>query len=148
MLRPWNLKNQFSTRANLARGTLVAVMIVVIPVALRAPAMFVFIPPAMPATPASFARFMQLMASLVRLAAVATVMLDGFMKTVIGLGDAPLTIVVIGAQTWGAGEEQESRKRGAGDGDFCHARYSGLKFVPHPFSSVFEMRPRAGLREA
>jgi hypothetical protein len=117
-------ESQFCESANLAWGVFAVLLVVVavVPVALGAPAMFVFIPPAMPATPAGFARFMQLMASLGRLAAVATVILDGFMKTVIGLGDAPLTIVVIGAQAWGAGEEQESRKRGAGDGDFCHAK--------------------------
>ncbi len=100
----------------------VTIVIVVVPIALRAPTVSVFIPPAMPATPAGFARFMQLMASLVRLAAVATVMLDGFMKTVIGLGDAPLTVVVIGAQAWSAGEEQDARKGGAGNRDFCHAK--------------------------
>ena len=101
---------------------MIAVTIVVVPIAVGVPTMLVLIPPAMGAVPAIVARFVQFMPRMIRLFAFAAVMLDGFMKTVIGLGDAPLTIVVIGAQTWGAGEEQESRKRGAGDGDFCHAK--------------------------
>ena len=87
---------------------IVPVVIVVIPVALGAPTVTVFIPPAMIAGVAILASFVQLMASVFGLAALASMMLDGFMEAMIRFGDAPLAIV-IGAQTRSAGEEQESR---------------------------------------
>jgi hypothetical protein len=48
------------------------------------------------------------MASLLSLAAVATMVFNGFMETMIRPGNALLAII-IGAQTRSAGEEQESR---------------------------------------
>jgi len=87
----------------------VMVVIVVVPIVLGVPTMLVFIPPAMGAVPAIVTRFVQFVPSLISLFAFATVTLDGFMKTVIGPADAPLTIVVIGAQTRRAGEEQKAR---------------------------------------
>jgi|ERR1700682_4901122 len=65
--------------ADLARRmfAVLAIVIVIIPVAVGAPTMLVFIPPAVRAAPATLTRFVQLMASFVRLAAVASMMLDG-----------------------------------------------------------------------
>ncbi len=71
--------------------------------------MLVFVPPAVIAVPAILARFVQFMTRVIGLAAVAAMIFDGFMKTMIGLGDAPLAIFVR-SQTWGASEEQETRK--------------------------------------
>ena len=87
---------------------IVLVVIVVVPIAVGAPTVTVFIPPAMIAGVAILASFVQLMASVVGLAALAPVMLNGFMKAMIRFGDTPLAIV-IGAQRRSAGEEQESR---------------------------------------
>jgi len=92
----------------------VVVVIVIVPIMVGVPTMLVFIPPAMGAVPAILARFVQFVPSLISLFAFAAVALDGFMKTVIGPADAPLTFVVIGAQTRCAGEEQKARQRGAG----------------------------------
>ena len=88
---------------------IVAVVIVVIPVAVGAPPMPVFIPPTMTAAPAIFASFVQLLASVIRLPAVTAMMLDSFVKTMIGFRDTALATIVIGAQTRCADEEQESR---------------------------------------
>jgi hypothetical protein len=95
---------------------IITIVIVVVPVALGAPTMTIFIPPAMIAAPAIFARFAQVMARSLGLFAIAAMMLDGFVKTMIRFGNALLAIVVGGAQTWSAAE-QESRKRRTGQRD-------------------------------
>jgi hypothetical protein len=77
-----------------SRIGLVAVVIVVVPIAIRAPAMAVFIPPAMAVFPTPGARLGKLMAILRGLRAVPTMMLGGFMELVIRAGDAPLAVVV------------------------------------------------------
>ena len=56
--------------------------------------MSVFIPPTVAAVPAILARFTQLRARMVGLAALASMMLDGFMEAMIRFGDAPLAIVI------------------------------------------------------
>ena len=82
-------------------------VIVVVPIMLGAPAMAVFIPPAMAVFPAPGTRFGKLMAILGGLRAVPTMMLGGFMEFVIGAGDAPLAVVVR-AQRGRAREEERS----------------------------------------
>jgi hypothetical protein len=124
--------------ADLVRRTIViAVMIVVVvvPVAIGMPTMLVFIPPAMSAVPAIFAGLVQFMASVVRLPALTPMTLDGFVKMMIGPRNAPLASVVIGAQTRSAGEEQESRQRGAGQHYFSDGENSRQKFGLHPVVS-------------
>jgi hypothetical protein len=124
--------------ADLVRRTIViAVMIVVVvvPVAIGMPTMLVFIPPTMSAAPAIFARFVQFAPSLIRLFAFAPMTLDRFMKMMIRPADAALAIVVIGAQTRSAGEEQESRQRGAGQHYFSDGENSRQKFGLHPVVS-------------
>jgi hypothetical protein len=115
----------------------VTIVVVVVPVALGMPAVSVFIPPAMSAAPAIFARFVQFVPSLIGLFAFAAVMLDGFMKTMIGPGDALLAIVVIGAQTRSAGEEQKPRQRSAGQHYFSDGENSRQQFGLHPVSPLF-----------
>jgi hypothetical protein len=73
---------------------IVLVVIVIVPIAIFAPAMAVFIPPAMVAVVAFLASFVQVVASGFGLAALASMMLDGFMKTVICAGDTLLAIVI------------------------------------------------------
>ena len=77
----------------------VAVMIVVavVPIAVGVPTVPVFVPPTVKVRKAILARFVQLMASGVRLLTLTPMMFDGFMKTMIGPGDAFLAIVVIAA---------------------------------------------------
>jgi hypothetical protein len=91
----------------------VVIVVVIIKVVLGAPAMPVFIPPTVTVGPAVLACFVQLMTSVVRLPALSAMMLDGFMKTMIGLRDTSLAIVV-SAQTRCAGEQQESSQRSTG----------------------------------
>jgi hypothetical protein len=74
---------------------LVAIVIVVIPIAIGMPPVAVFIPPAMVFIPAAFPRFVQFVARAVRLPAVPAVMLDGLVQFVVCLGDAPLAAVVV-----------------------------------------------------
>jgi hypothetical protein len=87
-----------------SRIGLVAVVIVVVPIAIRTPTVAVFIPPAMAVLPTPGARFGKLMAILRGLRAIPTMMLGGFMEFVIRMGDAPLAIVVVRAQRSGARE--------------------------------------------
>lgn|SRR5579864_923615 len=94
----------------------IVIVVAVIPIVLGAPAMTVFIPPPMPVSPAILARFVQFMTSVVRLLALSPMMLDGFMKTMIGPRDTPLAIILIRAQTRSAGEQQEPGQRSAGQG--------------------------------
>jgi len=85
----------------------VTVVIVVIPIAIGAPAVAVFIPPAMAVFPTPGARFSELMAILCSLRTIPTMMLGGFVEFVIRTGDAPLAVVVR-AQWAGAREEKRS----------------------------------------
>jgi hypothetical protein len=102
--------------------------------------MRVFIPPAMSAAPAILARLMQLGTRMIRLPAISTMMLYRLMKTMIGLGDTPLAIVIIGAQAGRTGKKQESRQRRTRQHDFPQPKYFGLKICLHPFLLYFEVR--------
>jgi hypothetical protein len=90
---------------------IVAIVIVVIPVAVRAPTVAVLIPPTAIAVVAILARFAQLVPRFFCLPAVTAMVFYRFMKTMIRFRDTPLAIVVIGAQSRCAGEEQKSRQR-------------------------------------
>jgi hypothetical protein len=119
---------------------MIAVVIVVVPVAIGMPTMLVFIPPTMSAAPAIFARFVQFAPSLIRLFAFAPMTLDGFMKMMIRPRNAPLASVVIGAQTRSAGEEQKSRQRGTRQHYFPGSNNSEAKFGLHPVLSSILIR--------
>jgi hypothetical protein len=110
---------------------IVFVVIVVVPIAVGVPAMPVFIPPTMIAGVAILAGFVQIAASVIGLAAFAPMMLNGFMKAMIGAGDSLLAIVV-GAQARSAAEEQKSRHYSPSQCDFCCSKNSRLKFGLHP----------------
>ena len=81
------------------RAIVIAVMvvIVVVPIVVGVPTVPVFVPPLVKVRKAILTRFVQFMASVVRLLTLTPMMLDGFMKTMIGPGDAPLASIVIGA---------------------------------------------------
>jgi hypothetical protein len=74
---------------------LVAIVIVVIPITFRVPAVAVFVPPTMALVPAALPRFTQFEACTIRLLALPTVMLHGFVESVVRLGDAALAATVV-----------------------------------------------------
>jgi hypothetical protein len=116
------------------------VVIVVIPVALGAPTMLVFIPPTMIVAPAVVARLAQFATRMVRLLALAPMALDRFMEMMIRLRDSLLAAVFTGAQTRRAAEKQKSRQRSTSQRYFSRVKNSyvsrpknsGLKFCLHP----------------
>jgi hypothetical protein len=90
---------------------LVAIVIVVIPIAVGVPAVAVFIPPTVPPAPAVFARFTQVVARMIGLPAVPAVMLNGFVQLVVRPGDSPLAIsVVFCGRPRRSGEGQHAEK--------------------------------------
>jgi len=100
-----NGRSETSPRPKNHIHELVAIVVVVIPIAFRVPAVGVFVPPTMALVPAVFPRFTQLVACTIRLLALPTVMLHGFVQSMVRLGDAALaTVVVIGKRTRRSGE--------------------------------------------
>ena len=69
-------------------------MIVVVPIMLGAPPVGILVPPAMAVLPAIRARFRELLAPMLRLWTVVAVMLDRFVKLVVRVSSAFLTIVL------------------------------------------------------
>jgi len=114
-----------------------AVVIAVIPITIVVPAVPVFIPPTMALVPAAFACFPQLMARMVRLPAVPAVVFDSFVQFVVGLGDAPLTaIVVIGEGTRRRDERQQANERGC-----CEQRPAQKPFLSQMNRHVLSILP-------
>jgi hypothetical protein len=70
------------------------IMIVIVPIMVGAPAMGVFIPPAMFVFPAVGTGFGELLAPMFGLGAIPAVMLGGFMEFMIRMTDAFLAVVV------------------------------------------------------
>jgi hypothetical protein len=82
-------------------------VVVLVPVAFGAPAVLVFIPPAMLLTPATLARFMQFTTFALGLPAVASVSLNGLVKFMLSVSDSALAAVdVFCVEPWRCGEEQ------------------------------------------
>jgi hypothetical protein len=97
----------------------VAIVIVLVPIVLGAPAVLVLIPPAVLLTPAAFARFMQFTALVVGLTAIAAVVFDGFVQFVLSMSDTPLAAVdIVGVSSRHCAEQQD----GAQD-RCCQHRY-------------------------
>jgi hypothetical protein len=94
----------------------VLIVIMVIPIALRMPAMCVFIPPAVIGTPAVLARFVKLMTSAFGLLTVIAMMLDGFVQPVVGACDAALAFAGVGVQQRRSAEHQKASQHGRGYG--------------------------------
>lgn len=83
-------------------------MILIVPVPLGAPAMLVFVPPAMPVRPAVLSRLVQLMTSMLGLLALVSMVFNGLMQTVIGAGN-PVLAIIVRSQAGSASEKQETR---------------------------------------
>ena len=84
-------------------------MVVLVPVALGAPAMLVFIPPLVAFTPATLPRLVQFAAFMLGLTTVASMFLDGLVEFVFGVDDSTLAAVdVLGMKPRRHREKQES----------------------------------------
>ena len=70
-----------------------SVVVVVVPIAFRMPAVLVLIPPPMPFTPATFSRLVQFTTLMFRLCAVSSVSLNCLMELMVRVSDSALTSV-------------------------------------------------------
>ena len=86
----------------------IVVVIVIVPIAIGVPAVSIFIPPAAVVFIAVGAGFPEFVPPVFGLRALHAVVLDGFMKFVVCLGDALLTVVVRADNR--RGDEKESRE--------------------------------------
>ena len=98
------------------------VVIVVVPIVLRMPAVFVFIPPSVPCAPAVLPLFVKFMTPMFGLLAAIAMMLNGFVQVVFYVGDAPLAIVVSGVQSRHPGEHEKAGQRCYGKRRFPEQR--------------------------
>ena len=81
-----------------------AIVVVIIPIPIRVPTTAVFIPPSVTAFPALFAGFRQFVSPMVGLLAEVAVMLDGFVKIMVGPCHVSSATVNVGAQLRCTGE--------------------------------------------
>jgi hypothetical protein len=96
------------------RDALVAVVVVLVPVAVRVPAVFVFVPPLVTFTPAPLPSLVQFTTLVVCLPAVASMLLDGLVKFMIGMSHPALTpVIVFGVKAGDRSEEQSRRQCGS-----------------------------------
>jgi len=72
----------------------IVVVIVVIPIVIGAPAVRIFIPPPTGVVPAMSTRFGEFMAPVLRFRALPSMLLDGFVKSVVRLGRAFLAFLL------------------------------------------------------
>jgi hypothetical protein len=87
---------------------IIAVVVVVVPIAVIVPRMVVFVPPTMIGGIAPLTLLMHLLAPMFGLAALSPVVLDGFVKVVVDFGHAFLTFI-IGTRYWnGSGKGKET----------------------------------------
>ena len=86
----------------------VEIVVVIVPITIGVPAVPIFIPPAVVVFIAVGAGFPEFVPPVFGLRAFHAVVLDGFMKFVVGLGDALMTIVVRANNR--RGDEKESRE--------------------------------------
>ena len=87
-----------------------AVVIVIIPVATRMPAVPVLIPPPVMDGPAVLACLCQLVSPMVGLSAEVAVMLNGFVQVVIDPRYSSLAIVTAGAELRNTNEREKAKK--------------------------------------
>jgi len=87
----------------------VAIVIVLIPITLGAPAMLVLVPPLMSFAPATLPGLVQFAAFVICLGAVAAMFPDGFVKLMIGMSHPPLApVVIFSVKSWDRGEQQST----------------------------------------
>ena len=86
----------------------VTIMVVVIPITVMMPAVFVYVPPLLASSPTALPDLVQFLAPMIRLGAVVSVVFNRLVEFVIGACSAPLAIVVIGARAGQADEQEHS----------------------------------------
>jgi hypothetical protein len=69
------------------------VVVVIVPIVFRAPAVLVFIPPPMPLAPTTLPRLVQFTTLVIRLRAASSVSLDCLVESMIRVSDSALTLV-------------------------------------------------------
>ena len=101
------LRKKCLHRAGSEAPRLVVIVVVLVPIVLGAPAVLVFIPPAMLLAPATLASFVQFATLVIGLPAVAAMFLDGLVEFMVGVSDSTLTAVdVFPVQPWCSGKRQ------------------------------------------
>ena len=86
----------------------IMIVVMIIPVMVIMPVVGIFVPPAVIVIPTPLASMVQFVAPMFGLLAVHTVMLDGFVQLVIGMGNPSLAIVIIRTNLGSASQKQES----------------------------------------
>ena len=85
------------------------IVVVIIPVAVRAPAAAIFVPPPVDVRPAVLPFLAQLVSCVVCLAALPAIPLNGLVHTTVGSRNASLAIpLIIGANRWCTYKSQSS----------------------------------------
>jgi hypothetical protein len=79
----------------------IVLVVFVFPIMLGTPALGVGIPPPVPVSPAIFASFREVVAGAIGLGTAIPVMLDSFVKSMVGAINAFLAVVVISTQAGG-----------------------------------------------
>jgi hypothetical protein len=88
-------------------GRLRLVVVVLVPVALGAPAVFVFVPPLVAFAPAALACRAEFTAFVFGLTTVTAVPFYGFVKIMVGMSDPALAaVIVLGVKARDGGEKQ------------------------------------------
>lgn len=77
------------------RSPLIAVVIVIVPVAICVPAMLVFVPPTMVLVPAALAGFVEFVPPMISLPAVAAVMFDGLVQMMVRADYSSLAALIL-----------------------------------------------------
>ena len=90
----------------------IVIMVMIVPVALGVPAVFVRIPPSVTVVPAPLAGVMEFVAGAVGFRTVPSMMLSGFVKPVIGPVNALLAVVGQGARSSYHKQQCAEDKRG------------------------------------
>lgn len=75
-------------------GSIIFIVIAIIPVSLVVPATPIFVPPPVVRLPAMLALFVQFVPGFSRFPALIAVVFNGLVQSVIGMRDPPLTVVV------------------------------------------------------
>lgn len=90
-------------------------MVVFVPIAFGAPAVFVLIPPAVPLPPATFSRGVQFTPLVICLPAVAAMSLHGLVEFMLGMSNPALTAVdVLGVKRGKSRKEKDCCQDRAG----------------------------------
>jgi hypothetical protein len=80
-------------------------VVVLVPVTLGVPAVFVLVPPAMPFAPAALTGRVQFTTLVIGASAVAAISFNGFVECMLRVDDTALTaVVVFGVKSWDCGE--------------------------------------------